>query len=219
MDNNLLSSYQSGFRSLHSTVTSLLEATDDWVHNIDQGNVNAVVFLDLKKAFDTVDHSILISKLAVYGIGGASIEWLKSYLTERNQKYFLNGSLSNNCVLSCGIPQGTILGPLLFLLYINDLPNCLSHSQPRMYADDTHLTLAGNSADSIELNLNKDLASVSEWLIANKLTLNKSKTEFMLIGSRQRLRSFVHSPSLKIGGAQISQVPSTKSLGIYIDEN
>ena len=76
-----------------------------------------------------------------------------------------------------------------------------------------------NSADSIELNLNKDLASVSEWLIANKLTLNKSKTEFMLIGSRQRLRSFVHSPSLKIGGAQISQVPSTKSLGIYIDEN
>ena len=155
----------------------------------------------------------------MYGIGDASIEWLKSYLSGRNQKCFLNGSLSNNCVLSCGIPQGTILGPLLFLLYINDLPNCLSHSQPRMYADDTHLTLAGNSADSIELNLNKDLASVSEWLIANKLTLNKSKTEFMLIGSRQRLRSFVHSPSLKIGRAQTSQVPSTKSLGIYIDEN
>ena len=184
---NLLSSYQSGFQSLHSTVTSLLEATDDWAYNIDQGNVNTVVFLDLKKAFDTVDHSILISKLAVYGIGGTSIEWFKSYLSERNQKCFLNGSLSNNCVLSCGIPQGTILGPLLFLLYISDLPNCLSHSQPRMHADDTHLTLAGNSADSIELNLNKDLASVSEWLIANKLTLNKSKTEFMLIGSRQRL--------------------------------
>ena len=193
MDNNILSSYQSSFRSLHSTVTSLLEATDDWVYNIDQGNVIAVVFLDLKKAFDTVDHTILISKLAVHGIGGASIEWLKSYLSERNQKCFLNGSLSNSCVLSCGIPQGTILGPLLFLLYINDLPNCLSHSQPRMYADDTHLALAGNSANSIELNLNKDLASVSGWLIANKLTLNKSKTEFMLIGSRQRLRSFVHS--------------------------
>ena len=160
--------------------------------SIDQGNVNAVVFLDLKKAFDTVDHSILISKLAVYGIGGASIGWFKSYLSERNQKCFLNGSLS-----------------------FNDLPNCLSHSQPRMYADDTHLTLGGNSADSSELNFNKDLASVSEWLIANKLTLNKSKTEFMLIGSRQRLRSFVHSPSLKIDGAQISQVPSTKSLGQF----
>ena len=174
MDNNILSSYQSGFRSLHSTVISLLEATDDWAYHIDQGNVNAVVFLDLKKAFDAVDHSILVSKLAVYGIGGASIEWLKSYLSERNQKCFLNGSLSNNCVLSRGISQGTILGPLLFLLYINDLPNCLSHSQPLMYADDTHLTLAGNSADSIELNLNKHLSSVSEWL-----TLNKSKTGFM----------------------------------------
>ena len=88
-----------------------------------------------------------------------------------------------------------------------------------MSADDTHLTIAGNSADSIELNLNKDFASVREWLIANKLTLNKSKTKFMLIVSRQRLRSLVHSPSLKIGGVQISQVPSTKSLGIYIDAN
>ena len=78
MDNNILSSYQSGFRSLHSTVTSLLEATDDWAYNIDQGNMNAVVFLDLKKAFDTVDHSILISKLAVYGIGGTSIEGLRA---------------------------------------------------------------------------------------------------------------------------------------------
>ena len=148
--------------------------------------MNAVVFLDLKKAFDTVDHNILISKLSAYGIRGTSIEWFKSYLSERNQKCFINGSLSSNRVLSCGIPQGTILGPLLFLLYINDLPNCLMHSQPRMYADDTHLTLAGNSVDSIELNLNEDLASISEWLTANKLTLNKSKTEFMIIGSRQR---------------------------------
>ena len=114
MDNNLLSSHQSGFRSLHSIVTSLLEATDDWAYNINQGNVNAVVFLDL----DTVDHSILISKLAVYSIEGVSIEWFKSYLSEHNQKCFLNGSLSNNCVLSCGTPQGTKLGSFLFLLCI-----------------------------------------------------------------------------------------------------
>ena len=89
-----------------------------------------------------MDHNILISKLSAYGISGTSIEWFKSYLSERNQKCFLNGSLSSNRMLSCGTPQGTILGPLLFLLYINDLPNCLMHSQPRMYADDTHLTLA-----------------------------------------------------------------------------
>ena len=104
MVNNLLSTHQSGFRSLHSTVTSLLEATDDWAFNLNQGNVNAVVLLHLKK-YDTVDHNILLSKLSAYGIRGTSIEWFKSYLSERNQKCFLNGSLSSNRVLSCGIKR------------------------------------------------------------------------------------------------------------------
>ena len=85
--------------------------------------------------------------------------------------------------ITCGVPQGTILGPLLFLLYINDLPNCLSHSQPRMFADDTHLTYADNDIVKIELILTNDLESIREWLIVNKLTLNMSKTEFMVIGS------------------------------------
>ena len=116
MINNLLSIHQSGFRSLHSTVASLLEATDDWAFNIDQGNVNAVVFLDHKKAFDTVDHNILISKLSAYGISGTSIEGFKSYLPKRNQKCFQKGSLSSNLVLSRCIRQGTIVGPLLFSL-------------------------------------------------------------------------------------------------------
>jgi len=218
-EHNLISSHQSGFRCLHSTVTALLEATDNWAYNIDSGNVNAVVFLDLKKAFDTVDHDILLSKLNVYGFRGAANNWFKSYLNCRNQKCFVNGCISENRSLTCGIPQGTILGPLLFLLYINDLPICLSYSQPRMYADDTHLTYADNDLSTIELNLNQDLANVSEWLIANKLTLNKSKTEFMLIGSRQRLGTFDDAPSLMINGAPIKQVFNSKSLGVYIDGN
>ena len=169
--NNLITNHQSGFRSLHSTVTALLEATDNWAYNIDRpGNVNAVVFLDLKKAFDTVDHAILLSKLKEYGVSGVSLEWFESYLDSRKQKCLVNGSLSDNRQLTYGIPQGTILGPLLFILYINDLPNCLSHSQPRMYADDTHLTFASNNIDDIEHVVNQDLAKVNDWLIANKLT-------------------------------------------------
>ena len=136
-DHNILSKHQSGFRALHSTVTALLEeATVSWAYNIDIG----VVFLDLKKAFDTVDHHILLSKLHLYGLTGVSHKLFSSYLDNRTQKCVVNGSLSECCTLKCGIPQGTILGPLLFLLYINDLPNCLSGSVPRMYVDDTHLT-------------------------------------------------------------------------------
>ena len=118
-DNKLLSNCQSGFRGLHSTVTALLEATNSWPYNIDRGNVNSLVFLDLKKAFDTVHHEILLSKLNTYGIGGAAGVWFKSYLSDRIQKCRVNGRLSNCCPLLCGLPQGTILGPLLFLIYIS----------------------------------------------------------------------------------------------------
>ena len=214
----LISRHQSGFRPLHSTVTALLEATDSWAYNIDQGNVNAVVFLDLKKAFDTVDHDILLSKLARYGVIGTSYNWFRSYLDCRKQRCFINGSLSGDHFLTCGIPQGTILGPLLFLIYIDDLPYCLLNSEPRMYADDTHITFASNNTQSINTVLNEDLARVEKWLTANKLTLNASKTEFMLIGSRQRLSTFHNPPSLIIDGAPITQVTSTNSLGVHIDQ-
>ena len=218
-ENNILSQYQSGFRSFHSTMTALLEATDDWAFNIDRGYVNAVVFLDLKKAFDTVDHPILLSKLYLYGVIGNAYELLSSYLDNRTQRCAVNGVISNTCTLTCGIPQGTILGPLLFLLYINDLPNCLSNSKPRMYADDTHLTYADNDICSIETSLNQDLSNINRWLIANKLTLNMTKTEFMLIGSRQKLNSLSAFPVLEINGTQLNRVNFTKSLGVLIDEN
>ena len=185
---------------------ALLEATDSWAYDIDRGNINAVVFLDLKKAFDTVDHKILLSKLNKYGIEDMEDKWLKSYLNNRNQKCFVNGCLSQNRSLACGIPQGTILRPLLFILYINDLPNCLSYTQPQMYADDTNLSFASDRIDTIEHKMNHDLANIKEWRIANKLTLNKSKTEFMLIGCRQKLQTFDKSPSLVTDGAPLNRV-------------
>ena len=161
-ENNQISCNQSGFRSLHSTATALVETTGNWAFNY---------------------------------------------------------SLSDSQPLTCGIPQGTILGPLLFILYINDLPNCLVNSHPRMYADDTHLTFASNNVVHLEENINHDLTKITEWLTANNFTLNKSKTEFTLIGSRQRLNTFNRLPSFTIDSNSIKQVEFTKSLGVYIDQN
>ena len=163
---------QSGFRSIHSTVTALLDATDTWAYNIDRGKINVIVFLDLKKAFETVDHEIPLSKLNLYDINGIAHQWFQSYLEDRTQMRSINGLFSSSCSLSCGVLQGTILGPLLFLLYVNDLPNCLSNCEPRMYADDTHLTFASNNIHNIQTSLKEDVEKVQNWLRANKLTLN-----------------------------------------------
>ena len=121
--------------------------------------------------------------------------------------------------LKCGVPQGTILGPFLFLNYINDLPNCLSFSIPRMYADDTHVTYAGSDLHLIQSSLSHDLEKLSKWLVSNRLTLNATKIEFMLIGSRKRLSTLSDTLELSIDNGPIEKVFSVESLGIYIDEN
>ena len=139
-NNKLLYSRQSGFRSLHSTVSALLDMMNDWCFNIDRGMVNGVLFLDLKKAFDTVDHKILLKKLEFYGFEGITLHWFQSYLADRQQVCCVNGVVSSTKTISCGVPQGSILGPLLFLIYVNDMPKCLGYGTARLFADDTNLT-------------------------------------------------------------------------------
>jgi hypothetical protein len=112
-----------------------------WLNNMDKVNLNIAVFVDLKKAFDTVDHTILLNKLKYYGFIGDELKWIQSYLSNRSQKCFINGVPSNPGIMKCGVPQGPILGPLLFLIFIDDLPGCLAHTIPNMYADDSSITM------------------------------------------------------------------------------
>ena len=142
-----------------------------------------VVFIDLKKAFDIVDHNILLRKLEIYGINGSALSLIKSYLSERTQKCQVNGVVLSGRSVKCGIPQGSILGPLFFLLYINDLLECLTKTTPRLFADDTNLTAIGETINEVEIAMNSDLECLKGWIQANKLSLNIAKTEFLVIGS------------------------------------
>ena len=122
-DNKLLSSYQSGSRSLHSTLMALLEATNSWSVNIDNGLLNGIVFIDLKKAFHKINHEIILRKISYLGTDQEATQWFPSYLSNQTKRYNVNGKLSTARTVNCGVPQGSILRPLLFLMYINDLPN------------------------------------------------------------------------------------------------
>ena len=147
--------------------------------SIDRGEYTAALFIDLKKAFDTVDHEILLAKLNFYGLEGKELNWFKSYLENRRQYCEVNGKVSKTEVVNCGVPQGSYLGPLLFLVYINDLPNCLEKSNVSMYADDTCLYYSFDSVDAMNQAI---------WLEEKKLSLNIAKTEAMIIGSNKKLR-------------------------------
>ena len=216
--NDYLYKNQSGFRPKYSTQTALLNTSNQWLLNIDKGDYNIAVFLDLRKAFDTVDHSLLILKLEYYGVLGTELRWFKSYLSGRQQYCSVNNKNSPLTIVRSGIPQGSSLGPLLFLIYINDLPCALENSEPDIYADDTGIFISGNNLKMLEENVNLDLQHVCCWLQANKLSLNAVKCKYMIIGSQYNLSHMNYIPDINILGHKIERVFYVDQLGVTIDD-
>ena len=170
-----------------STLLAICEIYDKLLENLDKDLNTCVVFLDLKKAFDTVNHSILISKMEKYGIRGPALSLFKTYLCNRNHFVNLGNVSSNNCLLNIGVPQGSVLGPLLFLLYINDMPNVTSLFM-RLFADDTFLAFQHKNAKKLNKIVHQELDKVADWLIDNRLSLNVLKSKFMLVSRQKTLQ-------------------------------
>ena len=154
---NILNKYQFGFRKGHSMEQAILEITENLKTSIDNNLITCGVFIDFSKAFDTVNHEILLAKLFKYGIRGHSLEWFNSYLTNRLQFVQIDNVQSSTLTMTCGVPQGSTLGPLLFLIYINDIVNCSSILSFRLFADDTNIFYVNKDPTEVEIVMNREL--------------------------------------------------------------
>ena len=214
--NQLFYENQYGFRKCHSTELAALELVDRLFKHLDDGKIPVSVFLDLSKAFDTLNHAILMDKLKYYGLNETSLNWFRSYLHDRQQYTEYNGTCSDVINLTTGVPQGSILGPLLFIIYMNDIHVATSNFKAILNADDTNLLSpmcsfsSSNSLNPTNLtevtnNINDELSHVHEWLLINKLSVNVSKTKFMIFHHQQR-RIDTLIPDLKLDSEPIEHV-------------
>ena len=210
---NILIKNQFGFRKFHSSYMALMVMMNDISKALDEGDSVIGIFLDFSKAFDTVNHRILLDKLFHYGIRGNALDWFESYLSNRRQYVTYNDVKSSIKDVSCGVPQGSILGPLLFLIYINDLYTVCCKSSPILFADDTNLFYRGKDVNVMAQEINIELSQISLWLKTNKLSLNIKKTHFMLF-HRKKIDAVI---KIQIDNEEIDRVYKTKFLGVIID--
>lgn len=219
-ENHILSKSQFGYRKKHSTELATLLLTDDISREIDRGNLVGAVFIDLSKAFDTLSHSVLISKMRSYGIRGAALQWFTDYLFNRSLMCDVDGQISEPRPLTCGVPQGSILGPILFLIYFNDFDACLSHSKVIKFADDTVIYVSRKSKVEIEKDLNTDLQKILDYFTKNELVINlkPGKTESIMFGTRKKLNQDNQSINLQYNSQPISTTKEYKYLGTILDQ-
>ena len=215
---NILFMYQFGYRKLHSTTTALIEITDKITKLLDEGNYVIGIYLDLTKAFDTVNHEILLYKLWRYGIRGHANDFFRSYLTNRRQYTCTNEKKSTTRTVNCGVPQGSVLGPLFFILYMNDIVKSVNANNIRLYADDTGIFMHNKNIHNLIKQAKTSFRKLQHWFLCNKLTLNCSKSYFSIFHTKNK-----HVPDglneIVVDDVTIKRSASVKYIGLHIDEN
>ena len=211
--NDILYYKQYGFRKKRSTCDAIINFTSEVLTCFNRSHMVLALFIDLKKAFDTVPHSLLLKKLECYGFANVELDWFKSYLTKRQQSVVLGRTCSDPTELSVGVAQGALLGVLSFEIFINDLFRSLKYSTSILYADDTTLLISGNSLRFLRVKMQDDLESLCEWLKINRLKLNVQKTKSMLLN----VEGLSLAVELSIDGELIETVKTFKFLGVHID--
>ena len=212
---NILYKYQFGFRKNYSTALALIEVIDNIYSKLDEQHFVLGIYLDLQKAFDTVNHEVLLCKLYNYGIRGVAYDWFKSYLSNR-QQYTVEGFASSLAKITCGVPQGSVLGPLLFLPYVNDIANAVPDHIVKLFADDTNLFIANKDPFLLNIIANEAINNLNKWFITNRLSLNVDKTCYMVFTPHKS--DYSVNFKLLLGGLEIKKVKSCRYLGLIIDD-
>ena len=219
-DNDILDRRQGGFRPNHSTISTTAFFINDIYTAMNNNELLIATYIDAMKAFDTVNHQILLDKVRCYGIVGKVYNWLNNYLSERYQCTIANNVISDPKLITCGVPQGSVCGPLLFLLYINDIACSLTHCKVSLYADDTVLYVSHKNLDDALLYVQNDLNKLSLWCNKNKLTINSKKTKYCIYGMRSLIKkSKARDTILSLNNHILDRVGSYKYLGFILDEH
>ena len=235
-DNSILHPNHHGSRKGHSTTTALVQMYDSWVEAVENGEMAGVMMIDLSAAFDMVDHSILLEKLKLMGLETKAVKWMESYLSGRAQCVCVDGCLSSALPISCGVPQGSVLGPLMYILFTNDLPDVihtnheqsLSYKQPTMkcepcgslvnYVDDGTYTYSHSDPNMLSTMLTSKYKVIEEYMVGNKLVINADKTHLVVMGSKKH-EAARQTVELRAGQHLISPSATEKLLGCSINEN
>ena len=214
-DNNLISIDQSAYLKLHNTQTSLHRVLDDWIDNTCFNTITGICSFDIKKCFDSIDHTLLLKKLELYGIVNDEIRWFKSYLSNRSQVVKCHGNVSNEKVVNVGVPQGSVLGPILFLVFINDISQHVYTGTANLFADDTLIYCTGNDIAETKAKLQKCVNEISKWYKLNNIIVNEEKCSSMVINPK-KLRE-EQNFNISVNDCVIKNVKSMNYLGLEID--